>query len=102
MEVRITGEFTVSRTSIRIFTYSFSKTHYLTVIVQVIEDGYRVTSHFYGIVPTGKMSSAEVQLQALKDRFQRDGTLDSFKERLGGLVVDGAAVNVGVSFQINC
>ena len=69
----------------------FSKTHYLSVIVQVLENGNRVTSHFYGLIPTGPKADAETQLKVLVDRFTKDGTIDAFKTRTCALVVDGAS-----------
>ena len=59
------------------------------MIVQILEEDYRVNTHFYGLVKLGASASAAVQRDKLIQKFEDDGVLEAIKEKAVALVVDG-------------
>ena len=49
----------------------------------------RVATHFYGLIPLGNDQTAEAQYEAMKKRFEDDGTWPSIKANIVAFIVDG-------------
>lgn len=60
--------------------------HYLSVIVIVVEDGHRPSTHFYGLVKLGADQTAAAQFRLLKERFTQDNVWNSIKSKIVALV----------------
>ena len=60
--------------------------HYLSVIVIVVEDNHRASTHFYGLVKLGTDQTAQAQFRLLKKRFEDDNVWTSIKNNIVALV----------------
>ena len=67
----------------------YGRNHYLSVVLQILEDDHRVATHFYGLVQLGTSTDAESQKEALLKRFRDDYSLTAIKDKTVALVVDG-------------
>ena len=72
-----------------ILLQDYGRNHYLSIILQILEKGHRVATHFYGLVQLGKSSTAISQRDALLKKFSDDGILQKIKEKTIALVIDG-------------
>ena len=72
--------------------------HFVSVIIVLVESGNRVSTHFYCLLPLGTTHTAQAQFSSLKAKFQQDRVWSSIKRNIASLVVDGAAVNLGLFF----
>ena len=70
--------------------------HFISVHVGVIEGNGRINTHFYGLIQLGEDQTAEAQFEAMKARFERDNVWTSLRANLVAIILDGAAVNLGV------
>ena len=61
----------------------------MSVIIQSLEEDYRINTHFYGLIKLGASASAIVQRDKLIERFSNDGLLEAIKQKAVALVVDG-------------
>ena len=59
------------------------------MIVQILEEDFRVSTHFYSLIKLGSSASAAVQRDKLIEKFTNDGVLDAIKDKAVALVVDG-------------
>lgn len=72
------------------FVFSdYGRNHVLSVIIQSLEEDYRINTHFYGLIKLGTSASAAVQKDKLIERFRNDGLLEAIKRKAVALVVDG-------------
>ena len=78
----------------------YGRNHVLSVIVQILEQDFRVTTHFYGLIKLGSSASAQIQKDKLIERFRNDGLLEAMKQKAVALVVDGKSYSLQLRFSL--
>ena len=62
---------------------------YMSVHMMTIEKKYKVTMHFYGLIPMGSDKTGKAQADLLVTRLKEDLIFDKIQKNIVGFVSDG-------------